>query len=62
MPLEASRGVAASPYNKVTGCVPNDNSPICRSKLVGEMFEHSTLLTNQSKFTKVPKVVKLFNE
>ena len=21
MPLEASRGVAASPYNKVTGCV-----------------------------------------
>ena len=29
----------------------------CRLKSVVITFEHSTYLTNQSKFTKVPKVV-----
>ena len=47
--------------------IPNDNTqnyPFCRSKLAvkSEMFRHSTKLTNQSKFTKVPKVVKPTNK
>ena len=33
----------------------------CKLKLVVETFEHSTLLTNQSKCTKVPKVIEPTN-
>ena len=45
--------------------IPNDDTqyyPFCRLKLVVETFEHSTYLTNQSKFTKVPKVDKPTNK
>ena len=38
------------------------NYHFCRLKLVVETFEHSTWLTNQSKFTEVPKVVKPTNK
>ena len=41
--------------------IPNDdiqNYYFCRLRLVVEMFAHSTKRTNQSKFTKAPKVVK----
>ena len=34
--------------------IPNDdtqNYPLCRLQLVVETFEHSTMWTNQSKFT-----------
>ena len=44
---------------------PNDdtkNYPFCKLKTVVETFEYSTLWTNQSKFTDVPKVVKLTNK
>ena len=42
--------------------IPNDdtlNYPFFRLKLVVETFGHLTLLTNQSKFTKVVKSPKL---
>ena len=47
--------------------IPNDNTqnyPFCRLKLAveSETFKHSTKLTNQSKFTEVPKVVKPTNK
>ena len=45
--------------------IPNNdtqNYPFCRSKIVVETFEHSTQWMNQSKFTKVPKVVKQTNK
>ena len=37
--------------------IPNDdtqNYPFCRLKLLVETFKHSSLRTNQSKFTKIP--------
>ena len=40
--------------------IPNDdikNYPFFKLQLVVEMFGHSTKLTNQSKYIKVPKVV-----
>ena len=45
--------------------IPNDDTHsffFCRLKFVVETFEHSTLLTNQKKFTKVPKGVKPTNK
>ena len=45
--------------------IPNDdrqNYLMCRLKVVVETFEHSTKLANKSKFTKVPKVLKLTNK
>ena len=42
-------------------CIPNDytqNYPCCKLQLLVEMYKHSTKLTNQSKSTEVPKVVK----
>ena len=45
--------------------IPNNdkqNYAFCRLKLVVETFRHSTLLTKQSKYTKVPKVVLLTNK
>ena len=45
--------------------IPNDdtqNHPFCRIKLLVETFKHSTYETNQSKFTKVPKVVETTNK
>ena len=41
--------------------IPNDdtqNYPLCKSKLGVKTFEQSTIWSNQSRFTKVPKVVK----
>ena len=38
------------------------NYPFCRLKFVVETFKHSTKLTNQSNFTKVPKVIKPTNK
>ena len=38
------------------------NNPLFKLKLVVETFEHSTKWTNESKFTKVPKVVKPTNK
>ena len=34
------------------------NYPFCRIKLMVETFRHSTKLTNQTQFKKVPNVVK----
>ena len=45
--------------------IPNDdtqNYPFCRLKFVVETFEHSIKITNQSNFTKVPKVFKPTNK
>ena len=45
--------------------IPNDDTQnylFCRFKLVVETFEHSIFLINQSKFTKVSKVVKPTNK
>ena len=45
--------------------IPNDdtqNYHFCRIKLMVATFEHSTKLTNQSKFIKVPKDVKPTNK
>ena len=45
--------------------IPNDdkqNYSLCRLKLVFKTFEHSTLWTNQSKFTEVPRHVKPTNK
>ena len=45
--------------------IPNEDTQnylICRLILVVETFEHSTLRINQSKFTKVPKVIKQTNK
>ena len=36
--------------------------PLLQIKLVVETYEHSTQYSNQSKFTKVPKVVKSSNK
>ena len=41
--------------------ISNDDTqkyPFCRLQFVVETFGHSTLWTNQSKFTEVPKVIK----
>ena len=38
------------------------NYPLCRLQLVVEMFAHSTWWINQSKFPKVPKVVRPTNK
>ena len=38
------------------------NYPIYNVKLVVETFKYSTLLTNQSKFTQVPKVINPTNK
>ncbi len=45
--------------------IPNDdtkNYPFCGLNLVVKTFEHSTSRINQSKFTKVPKVVMPTNK
>ena len=45
--------------------IPNYDSQnylFCRLKLLVETFEHSTLLTKQSKFTEVPKISKQTNK
>ena len=45
--------------------IPNDNTqncPFCNVKLVVETFEQATKYSNQSKFTKVPKIVKPTNK
>ena len=45
--------------------IPNDdiqNYPFGRLQLVVETFGHSNKLTNQSKFTIIPKVVKPTNK
>ena len=41
--------------------VKTQNYSFYRLKLLVKTFKHSTLLTNQSKFTKVPKVFKPTN-
>ena len=42
--------------------IPNDDKQNYPLKLVVKMFEHTTKPNNQSKFTKVPKVVKTMNK
>ena len=45
--------------------IPNDdtkNQPFCKLNLTVETLEHSTCLTNQYKFSIVPKVVKPTNK
>ena len=45
--------------------IPKDDTvkyPFCRLALVVKTFEHLILLSNQFKFTKVPKVVEPTNK
>ena len=56
---QGSKEIRQWPINKCTSLMMiHKITPFCRLKLVDEKYEHSNYWINQSKFTKVPKIVR----